>query len=241
MSVRCGVQATATVCPLGLELADPLPHEVGLHRLAVELLHPAGGLLGRQPGDLLEHRLGVGVAGPEPLEVEHADGAEPAELGGRGRGHDAVRRGRHDRQLEPEGVDLPADVDLFGVAGAAARHDGDVVEAVGTASGLADADLDVSHGGGALRPGWGKGSDYPPPSWRVSAGNVRAAWHDGSEVASSDGEGGGLRRRRGGPRCDHRQRARKPGSRWWRRPTAASTPPRWSAASASTSWCSTSR
>ena len=31
-------------------------------------------------------------------------------------------------------------------------HDGDVVEAVGTASGLADADLDVSHGGGPSVP-----------------------------------------------------------------------------------------
>ena len=75
-----------------LELADPLPDEVGLHRLAVELLHPAGGLLGREPGDLLEHRLGVGVAGPEPLEVEHAEAAEAAQLGGGGRGHDAVGR-----------------------------------------------------------------------------------------------------------------------------------------------------
>ena len=42
-------------------------------------------------------------------------------------------------------VDLPGDVDVLGVARAAARHDGDVVEAVGPASGLAQPDLDVSH------------------------------------------------------------------------------------------------
>ena len=91
-SVRCGVHATATVWPLRLELTDPLLDEVGLHRLAVELLHPAGGLLGREPGDLLEDGLRVGVAGPEPLEVQHAEAAEPTELGGGGRRHDAVGR-----------------------------------------------------------------------------------------------------------------------------------------------------
>jgi len=36
---------------------------------------------------------------------------------------------------------LPGDVDVFGVARAAAGHDGDVVEAVGAAALLAAADL----------------------------------------------------------------------------------------------------
>ena len=51
----------------------------------------------------------------------------------------------HQRQLEAEGVDLPGDVDVLGVAGAPARDDGDVVEPVGPPARLADADLDLSH------------------------------------------------------------------------------------------------
>ena len=55
--------------------------------------------------------------------------------------------GGHQRQLEAEGVDLPGDVDVLGVAGAPAGDDGDVVEPVGPPTGLADADLDLGHSG----------------------------------------------------------------------------------------------
>ena len=72
-----------------LDLADALADELGLDRLGVDLLHAAGGLLGGELGDLLEERLGVLVAGPEALEVEHADAAEPADLD---RGGRATRR-----------------------------------------------------------------------------------------------------------------------------------------------------
>ena len=58
---------------------------------------------------------------------------------------DAVHGRAHQGQLEAEGVDLPRDVDVLRVAGAAARHDGDVVEPVRPAARLADADLDLSH------------------------------------------------------------------------------------------------
>ena len=57
---------------LRLELPDALLDEIGLHGLGVELLHPAGRLVDGQRGDLLEDRLRLGVAGPEPLEVQHA-------------------------------------------------------------------------------------------------------------------------------------------------------------------------
>ena len=143
---------------LCLELPDALLDEIGLHRLGVELLHPAGRLVDGQRGDLLEDRIRLGVASPEPLEVQHAQPSEATQLGGHGRRHDAVGRRRHHRELEAEGVDLPRDVDLFRVARPATRHDGDVVEAVGTASGLADADLDVSHGGGVPPSRLGKGT-----------------------------------------------------------------------------------
>ena len=55
-------------------------------------------------------------------------------------------------QLEAEGVDLPRDVDVLGIAGAPARHDGDVVEPVRPAAGLAHADLDLSHAASSCTP-----------------------------------------------------------------------------------------
>ncbi len=90
-------------------------------------------------------RLGVLVAGPEPFEVEHADATQATELDGRGRAGHPVHGGAEERQLEAEGVDLPGDVDVLGVAGAPAGHDGDVIEPVGLSSRLEDADLDLSH------------------------------------------------------------------------------------------------
>jgi hypothetical protein len=52
---------------------------------------PGGSARGRSPasggspsrgqsGDLVEHRVGVGVAGPQALEVEHAEAAEATDL-----------------------------------------------------------------------------------------------------------------------------------------------------------------
>ena len=96
--------------------------------------------------DLLEERLGVLVAGPEALEVQHAGAAEAADLDGGGRRDDAVHGAGEQGQLEVEALDLPGDVDVLGVAGAPARHDGDVVEPVGPPSGLAQPDLELCHG-----------------------------------------------------------------------------------------------
>ena len=97
---------------------------------------------GASVGDLLEDRLGILVAGPEPFEVQARETAEPADLD-RGRGRDdAVHRGGHHRQLELERVELPGDVDVLGIAVRRLGHDRDVVEPVGPPSGLADPDLD---------------------------------------------------------------------------------------------------
>ena len=56
-----------------------------------------------------------------------------------------VHRRAHERKLEAEGVDLPGDVDVLGIAGAPTGDDRDVVEAVRPTTRLADADLDLSH------------------------------------------------------------------------------------------------
>src|SRR5699024_2862214 len=53
--------------------------ELGLDGSGVELLHPGGGHLRGQLGDLGQQRGRILVTGPEPLEVEHAESAEAAE------------------------------------------------------------------------------------------------------------------------------------------------------------------
>ena len=60
--------------------------ELGLDRLGVQLLHARGRAASLEAADLGEHRLGVVVAGPEALEVEHAEAAELAD-------HDRGRAG----------------------------------------------------------------------------------------------------------------------------------------------------
>ena len=127
--------------------AEPLGDQLRLDRLGVDLLHPPGRVRAAQAGDLREQRLGVLVAGPQALEVQHPQPAGLAQRdGGRRRHHRVHRRGQHG-QLEAVGVDLPGDADLLGVARAARRHDRDVVEGVGPAGALGAADLDLLHEG----------------------------------------------------------------------------------------------
>ena len=133
----------------GADLLDPLGDELGAHRLEVHLLHPRRGLVVVQLADLVEQRRRVLVAGPQPLQVEDARPAETAELDRRRGAHDPVHRRAEERQLEAERVELPGDVDVLWVARPPARHDRDVVEAVGPPTRLVDPDLDLCHG--ALR------------------------------------------------------------------------------------------
>jgi hypothetical protein len=104
---------------LRLYLAHPLRDQLGLHGLAVDLLHLAGGLLGRQLGDAVQLRVGVLVAGPDALEVEHRQSAQLADHAGDPGRHDAVHRGGQHRQLEPVRAQRPGDVYVVGVARAA--------------------------------------------------------------------------------------------------------------------------
>ena len=129
-----------------LHLLDARGDQLELDGLEVHLLHARGGLVVVELADLLEERRGVLVAGPQPLEVEHAEAAEASELDRRGRRHRAVHRRAEHRQLELVGVDLPGDVDVLGVARAPRGHDGDVVETVGLPGRFVDADLHFRHG-----------------------------------------------------------------------------------------------
>src|SRR5690606_18037116 len=111
----------------------------------VDLLETAGGALGGQADDLVQQRLRVLVAGPQALEVQHAEAAELADADRRGRRDDRVHGSGQERQLEAVGVDLPGDRDLLRVPRTAAGDDGDVVEGVRPAAALAAPDLDLSH------------------------------------------------------------------------------------------------
>src|SRR5690349_20920332 len=99
-----------------LDLADALGYELGLDRLLVDLLHLASGRLLREGGDLLELRLGVLVARPDALEVEHTEPAELAEQAGGLRGDDTVHGRGEERKLEAIRPERPADDYVIRVA-----------------------------------------------------------------------------------------------------------------------------
>ena len=124
-----------------LDLLDPLRDQLRLDRLAVDVLHLAGGDVLRERRDPLELRVGVLVAAEDALEVEDREAAELADQAGRLGRDDAVERRRQQRQLEPVGTERPRDVDVVGVPRAPRRDDRDVVESVGPAGLLSAADL----------------------------------------------------------------------------------------------------
>ena len=73
--------------------------------------------------------------------IRYRQAAELAERDGRLRRHHRVHRGRDHRDVEVVRVDLPADRHLLGVARAARRHDGDVVEGERLLGTLVSADV----------------------------------------------------------------------------------------------------
>ena len=129
-----------------LDLLDALRDQLLLDRLLVDLLHLPGGLVARQARDALEHRVGVLVAGPDPLEVQHGEPAEAADDARGLRRDDPVHRGGEQRELEAVRAERPGDVDVVGIARPARRDDRYVIESIGAARLLASADLDL-HGG----------------------------------------------------------------------------------------------
>ena len=112
-----------------------------LNRLRVNALEARDRLLLAQVGDALKDRRRVLVAGPQAVQVEHADAAEATEGDRRLRAHHRVHRGRHQGDIDVVGVDLPADVDILGVTGAPRGHEGDIVQRVGAAPALATTDF----------------------------------------------------------------------------------------------------
>ena len=129
-----------------LDLGDPLADQLRLDRLGVDLLQQLGRDRRRGLRDSLELLVGVLVAGPDPLQVEHAEAAEAVYLGG-GRGADhAVHRRSDQGQLEAIRAERPSDVYVIGIAGPARRDDRDVVESVGAPPLLPSTDIDLHQG-----------------------------------------------------------------------------------------------
>ena len=124
-----------------LDLLDPLGDQLGLDRLAVDVLHLAGRDVLRERRDPLELRVGVLVAAEDALEVEDGQAAELADQTGGLWRDDAVERGGEQRQLEAVGTERPGDVDVVGIARPARRHDRDVVKPVGPAGLLSAPDF----------------------------------------------------------------------------------------------------
>src|SRR5699024_1820210 len=117
-------------------------------------------------GDAGELGGGILVAGPQALEVEHAEAAEPTELDrGLGR-HQGVHGGGEDRDVEVVRVHLPGGGDVLRVPGAAGGDHRHVVQAVAAPSPLVAADLDLAHHTGESTVG----ADRPGP--RGAGGRV---------------------------------------------------------------------
>ncbi len=129
-----------------LDLGDPLGDQLLLDGLAVDLLHLARRVFAVERRDPLQLRVGVLVAGPDPLEVQDREAAQLADGARRLGRDDAVHRRRQQRQLEPVRPERPRHVDVVGVARAPRRHDRDVVESIGASRLLASADLNFHDG-----------------------------------------------------------------------------------------------
>ena len=158
--------------PLVLDLADALDDQLLADGLLVDLLHLARGLFAVEAGDPLQLRLGVLVARPDALEVEHAEAAEAADDPGRLGRHHAVHRRGQQRQLEPVGPERPRHVDVVRIPRPPRGNDRDVVESVGAARLLASADL-YFHGGilGAVADG--KSPDHATSEKCLRSGHLR--------------------------------------------------------------------
>ncbi len=158
------------------QLTQPGGDQLGLDRGGVQLLHaPGGGHLVVDAGQLLQQRGRVVVLRPQPFQVEHAQPAEPAEGDRGGRGHHGIHRRRHDREVEAQRVDPPAEVHLLDAAGPPVGDDGDVVEPEDGHGALGTSDVDHVASLPRLRLRTGRSSWGLRWSSGCRAGAIRAA------------------------------------------------------------------
>src|SRR5699024_3029019 len=114
------------------QLLEPVADQLGLDRFVVDRAHHAHDLVVGGVGDAGELGGGILVAGPQALEVEHAEAAEPTELDrGLGR-HQGVHGGGEDREVIVVRVHLPGGGDVIRVTDATDRDHRHTVQSVTT-------------------------------------------------------------------------------------------------------------
>ena len=148
---RCGLTRTATVTPASRIALQRLGEQLGVHRLGVQLLQQPHGRGGSSSSAAAAHPdqrpLGVVVPGPQPLGVEHAQPAEPADRDRGRRRHHGVGRvvtsGMSNRKASIcQAVETSSTLRVRRDG-----HDLDLVQVVAAPGQPAHADLDeVSHG-----------------------------------------------------------------------------------------------
>ena len=124
---------------------EALRDELWLDRLRIQLLHTNSGLIGGKTTNLFENRLGVFVAGPEALEVEHSETAELAHRNSCCRRDHGVHGSGNHGNVEGVGVNCPAHRDVARVARTARRHNSDVIKGVHAASAFGTANFEIIH------------------------------------------------------------------------------------------------
>ena len=128
------------------QLLEPLRDQRGLDRLRIDALEGRDRLLLAQVSDLIKNRGGILVAGPQSVQIQDADATEATKSDRGFRAHHRVHGGGHQGNVDVVGVDLPADVNVLGVARAPGGHERYIVQCVGAPTALAASDFDfVAH------------------------------------------------------------------------------------------------
>ena len=132
--------------PGPLDGCDPLSNQLLANRGLVQLLQQGVDVLPGRLRDLLQDAGRVGVAGLQPIEVEHRHAPQTAHLDREAHIDDAVHRRREDRDGQPERAQLNAAVDFLGIDRHPAGDQRHLIEAVGTAGPLEAAQLECLAG-----------------------------------------------------------------------------------------------
>src|SRR3712207_2147476 len=133
----------STLFPYTTLFRSAAEDELFFDRLGVDILHDPGGLVLGQARYLLEDGTRVLVPGLQSLEVQYGETSQRTDYARRRGVHGRIQSAGQTGQIEVQVAQSPGDVHVFGVAGPAARHYGDLVEPVGPACGLASPYLNI--------------------------------------------------------------------------------------------------
>ena len=130
-----------SISDFGKSLGDQL----WLDWLRINPLQSAGRLIIRQRRDFCVCLRGVVIPGPQTLEVQDTKSAQFTQCNGAGRGHHRVHRCGNYGAAEGERINFPLHRDVFGVAGAPAWHDRNIVKRVRPNGTLRESNFNLIH------------------------------------------------------------------------------------------------